>query len=187
MKVREAKDFLVVEIKEQAAIEGQPLSELEIRMLYFSERNNSEKAEELAKEFDESYDMQSYEQKISSLMKHAHARLKQGDAPALGTWDEAIRRLRKGDHYILVMWDGGVPVSLHLFVAGVLILAVAIWMGITHLLTHFAPPNPRVVLEVFVAFIVLLILFQRQLGASLAWLLGRTVLRFIDRESDERD
>ncbi len=37
MRVREAKDFLVQQTAEQARLEGVPLSELEKRMMYFTE------------------------------------------------------------------------------------------------------------------------------------------------------
>ena len=37
MQVREAKDFLVQQTAEQAQLEGVPLSELEKRMMYFTE------------------------------------------------------------------------------------------------------------------------------------------------------
>jgi hypothetical protein len=38
MQVREAKDFLVAQTAEQAALEDVPLSALEKRMMYFTER-----------------------------------------------------------------------------------------------------------------------------------------------------
>ena len=41
MQVREAKDFLVQQMAEQAQMEGVPLSELEKRMIYFTERGCS--------------------------------------------------------------------------------------------------------------------------------------------------
>jgi len=37
MRVREAKDFLVAQTAEQAALEGMPLSDVEKRMMYFTE------------------------------------------------------------------------------------------------------------------------------------------------------
>ena len=41
MQVREAKDFLVQQTAEQAQMEDVPLSELEKRMIYFTERGCS--------------------------------------------------------------------------------------------------------------------------------------------------
>lgn len=41
MQVREAKDFLVQQMAERVRIEGVPLSELEKRMIYFTERGCS--------------------------------------------------------------------------------------------------------------------------------------------------
>ncbi|MGB2900309.1 MAG: hypothetical protein WBB89_13655 [Candidatus Acidiferrum sp.] len=43
MKVREAKDFLVAQTAEQASLEGVPLSDLEKRMMYFTESGSSPK------------------------------------------------------------------------------------------------------------------------------------------------
>src|ERR1700723_3559926 len=105
MRVGEAKDFLVDRIKRQAMLEQVALSDVEIDMLYFTEQGGPpEKIQKAAEEFDQSYDMAEYERKISHLMKHAYAEIKKQDPTAKVMWDSAIRRLRKGDHYILVMW-----------------------------------------------------------------------------------
>jgi hypothetical protein len=42
---------------------------------------------------------------MSQLLHHAHKRLKQEDPEKLRQWNEAMRVLRRGDHYILVLWD----------------------------------------------------------------------------------
>lgn len=41
MNVKQAKDFLVEQVAEQAAIEDVPLSDLEKRMMYFTETDGS--------------------------------------------------------------------------------------------------------------------------------------------------
>ena len=104
MRVREAKDFLVQQTAEQAAIEGIPLSDLEKRMMYFVE--NEEMPEDplkLNEEFEAQYDSDEYEAKISRLLRHAFARLKKEDPEAVRKWKEAIALLSKGDHYLPVM------------------------------------------------------------------------------------
>jgi hypothetical protein len=75
MRIREAKDFLVQQTAEQAAIEGVPLSDLEKRMMYFTESGYvPEDPIALNDEFEAQYDSGEYEQKISKLLKHAYQR-----------------------------------------------------------------------------------------------------------------
>jgi hypothetical protein len=105
MKVGEAKDFLVQQTAEQAEREGVSLSDLEKRMLYFTESEDAvEDPIALNNEFEAQYDTAEYESKIAGLMGRGYNRLKDEGSDAIQTWDEAIRELKKGDHYILVMW-----------------------------------------------------------------------------------
>ena len=60
---------------------------------------------QLNQEFEAQYDTGEYELKMSRLLRHAYKRLKDEDAGNLRNWNQAIRTLRKGDHYILVLWD----------------------------------------------------------------------------------
>jgi hypothetical protein len=105
MRVLEAKDFLVRETAEQASLEGVPLSALEKRMMYFTESGEvPEDPIKLNDEFEAEYDSAEYEAKIARLLIHAYRRLKKENPETARSWDAAIRELRKGDHYILVMW-----------------------------------------------------------------------------------
>jgi len=106
MKVREAKDFLVAQTAEQASLEAVPLSDLEKRMMYFTE--NDEMPEDPLKlndEFEAQFDSDEYEIKVSSLLQHAYARIMKENPLACSQWKEAIRTLSKGDHYLLVLWE----------------------------------------------------------------------------------
>lgn len=106
MDEREAKDFLVQQAAEQAAIEGVPLSDLEKRMMYFTESGYvPEDPIKLNQEFETQYDSDEYETKVSNLLDHAYARLKKDNSEAAARWNEAIRELEKGDHYFLVFWS----------------------------------------------------------------------------------
>jgi hypothetical protein len=106
MRVREAKDFLVTQTAEQAALEAVSLSDLEKRMMYFSEGAGAvEDPSKLNEEFEAQYDSAEYEPKISKLLHHAHERVKKESDDARAHWDAAIKCLRRGDHYLLVMWD----------------------------------------------------------------------------------
>lgn len=106
MRISEAKDFLVQHTVEQALLEGLSLSDLEKRMMYFTESGNAPgDPTELNEAFEAEYDTAPYEAKVSKLLHHAYARLKKENPESVRRWDESIRLLRRGDHYILVMWD----------------------------------------------------------------------------------
>jgi hypothetical protein len=105
-KIREAKEFLVSEIVAEADREGVPLSEIERKMLYFSETGwTLPDIMQVNEEFDSKYNQKSYETKIERLIRHASKRLRKENPARLQSWAAAIRILKKEDHYILVMFD----------------------------------------------------------------------------------
>lgn len=105
MDTRQAKDFLVQQTAEQAVLDNVPFSDLEKRMMYFTESDPASCANplELNDEFEKQYETDEYEAKVSQLLQHVCKRLKHEDPEALRNWNEAISTLRKGDHYILVL------------------------------------------------------------------------------------
>lgn len=105
MNSRQAKDFLVQQVGKQAALEGEPLSDLETRMMYFTESDPSSCDDPFAlnEEFEAQYDASEYESKISGLLRRAYDRLQ--DQKQKDLWGEAVSELRKGDHYLLVLLD----------------------------------------------------------------------------------
>ncbi len=104
MHVQQAKDFLVQQTAEQAALDNVPLSDLEKRMMYFTEgKNATEDPAALNDDFEAQYDTAQFEKKISRLMRRAYSRLKKEDPQKALQWNQAIRSLRRGDHYILVL------------------------------------------------------------------------------------
>jgi hypothetical protein len=104
MRDLEAKDFLVKQTAEQAAIENVPLSDLEKRMMYFTETGECpEEPLALNNAFEAAYDTDEYEAKISKLMHHAYQRIRKENPETAGRWKEAIKQLSKGDHYLLVL------------------------------------------------------------------------------------
>ena len=107
MNPKEAKDFLVQQTAKQALLENLSLADLEKRMMYFSESDPASCAQpfELNEEFEAQYDNAEYEVKISGLLQHAYDRLKVQDLEAAQTWDQSVRELRQGDHYLLVLLD----------------------------------------------------------------------------------
>ena len=110
MRVLEAKDFLVQQTAEQAALENVPLSDLEKRMMYFTETDECpEDPIALNDAFEAEYDTDEYEAKISKLMHHAYLRIKKENPETLHRWKAAMRELSKGDHCILVFCQDGCP------------------------------------------------------------------------------
>jgi len=110
VRVREAKDFLVQQTAEQAQLEGVPFSDLERRMMYFTEiEEMPEDPIKLNEEFEAEYDSDEYEAKISRLLHHAHARIKKENPQAARQWNQAIKVLNKGDHYLSVLWSENSP------------------------------------------------------------------------------
>src|SRR5260370_27246659 len=173
MRVREAKDFLVAQTAEQAALEGVPLSDLEKRMMYFTEAGEmGENAIELNDAFEAEYNSAEYEAKISRLLHRAYKRLEKEDASQLSHWRDAIRVLRKGDHYILVLWgtnlSGRGPSGISLRIWGFVLLFAAFGIGLKLFAAYMTtasplPANPRVLLAVFLGIIVARFLFPRQI------------------------
>jgi hypothetical protein len=104
-QVSKAKDFLVEQTAVQAALDGVTLTDLEKRMMYFTEEPDSaENPIVLNDEFEAEYEMATYEAKMSKLLRRAYARVKKKNPETARTWNESIRILKRGDHYILVLW-----------------------------------------------------------------------------------
>lgn len=84
-----------------------PLADVEKRMMYFTESDaaSCDNPIELNDEFEAQCETKEYETKISRLLHHAYKRLKEENPERMRNWDQAIRTLRKGDHYLLVMVD----------------------------------------------------------------------------------
>jgi hypothetical protein len=106
MNTKEAKDFLAEQAAQQAALDRTPLSDLERRMMYFTESDPTSCGDpvSLNDEFEEKYDSAEYEAKMSRLLHRAYKRLKAENPGGRFQWDDAISTLEKGDHYVLVLW-----------------------------------------------------------------------------------
>jgi len=101
---REAKEFLIAKIVEEASLEGVSLSEIERKMLYFTETAwTLPDIMQVNDEFDRDYDQGKYEKKIARLIKNAGRRARKNSREDYATFLSAIRRLKREDHYILVM------------------------------------------------------------------------------------
>ena len=187
MKTKQAKDFLVQQTAEQAARENAQLSDIEKRMMYFTESDSAscDNPMELNAEFEVQHDTAAYEAKISRLLHHAYERLRGEDPERMREWKLAVRTLRKGDHYLLVLWDSAPPSehpirdSLKLLGVGVLIafgIGIAIVLSAEYNISwervrkYVPAPTPRRGVFVFVG-LFLLILFGFRLFSwlSVVW------------------
>lgn len=87
MKVLEAKAFLVQQTAEQAVLENVPLSDLEKRMMYFTETDECpEDPIALNEAFETEYSTEKYEAKISRLLHHAYKRVRRDDSQNSESW-----------------------------------------------------------------------------------------------------
>ena len=103
---REALDFVVSRIADEAQRDGTPLSEIERKMLCFSETAwTLPDIVDVSDEFDKKYNQDDYEKKISLLIRKAVKRARDQQPEEFQAWIQAVRRLRKDDRYLLVMVD----------------------------------------------------------------------------------
>lgn len=104
--IREAKDFLAGSIAGQAELDGNPLTEIERKMLYFTETGwTLPDMNEVSAEFDRQYDQNEYERKIGELVNEIQVRLAD-QGQELERWDAALNKLSQGDHYLSVLANG---------------------------------------------------------------------------------
>lgn len=101
-----AKQFLIDKVVEQAKFGQVSLSEVERKMLYFTEAHPTlPDIYEVNEEFEQNYESGDYEAKVTRLLKDARARDRSQSSEGEQQWKDAIHALRKEDHYILVMVD----------------------------------------------------------------------------------
>jgi hypothetical protein len=101
-----AKQFLISRVIEQAEFEHAPLSEIERKMLYFTEVHPTlPDIDEVNAEFDRRYDADEYEAKVVGLLRNAHTCDSRDSPMREQQWEDALAALKKQDHYILVMTD----------------------------------------------------------------------------------
>lgn len=102
---RDAKEFLVDRIVSQAQRDGVSLSDVERKMLYFSETAwTLPDMAEVNQEFESNYDQGDFERKIAGIVSN----IQRAPMPEKGeerSWDQAVRVLRGEDHYLLVLID----------------------------------------------------------------------------------
>jgi hypothetical protein len=100
-RAESAKEFLISKVLRQADADGILLSQLEKRMLSFSERTASAEDFEAAEHFENEYDNDAYEATIARLLRKAYER--DARLGKKGQWHDAARALRTEDWYILAI------------------------------------------------------------------------------------
>lgn len=102
--VKEAKDFLANRIAAEAMREGVPLSDVERKMLYFSETGwTLPDIPEVNAEFERDYDQNKYEQKIAGLARRVESRNHAESPEEQEGWNDAVLKLSEEDHYLTVL------------------------------------------------------------------------------------
>ena len=199
MRAREAKDFLVQQTAEQAQLDDVQLSELEKRMMYFTESGEMpEDPIRLNDEFEAQYDTDTYEAKIAKLLQHAYERAGKENDATRKQFDAAIKCLRRGDHYLLVMWDSGTGFgsgnllgfgshSGNLIGFGIAFLAIAALYAIKWFAGQVAPPNPRIIQAILAVLILCGVFFPRAVRKAFDWILKNTFGRFGKRNESESE
>ena len=102
--IKDAKDFLAERIAAEAKRAGEPLSEVERKMLYFSETDwTLPDMRAVSAEFDRDCDEDEYEQKIAGLVRTIESRNHAHNPAEEEAWDDAVVKLNEGDHYLSVL------------------------------------------------------------------------------------
>lgn len=130
-RAQDAKEYLIAEIVREAQLENVMLSEVERKMLYFTEQVESlPDIYDVAAKFDDECNATEYEAKIKALSKNAGKRVAEESPDGAERWKNAVRDLSKEDHYLLMMVEVVRPSydSLKLFVAA--IAAIVVFMAI---------------------------------------------------------
>ena len=167
---REAKEFLIAAIVEEAQRENVVLSEAERKMLYYSESGwTLPDMEAVSAEFDSCYEQDDYEAKIAKLIRNAGNRLRKQSPADYDIWWKAIRRLDAEDHYLTVMirqaglrprgdllrlWGTGVA----LVTAFLVLLSLSFKFGID--LDKYLPSRGTVTVYMWASLCVAVILYQ---------------------------
>lgn len=131
-KIREAKVFLASRIAEEADREGIPLTEIERKMLYFSETGWSlPDIRDVKAAFDRDYERVLFETRMKRLIRRARSRLMGGDQAEYERWQTAIEELHGQDHYVLALIAAAPPtgeitrlVITALVIIGVILVAL---------------------------------------------------------------
>src|SRR5258708_19761773 len=104
MEATGAKQFLISNVIEEAKLEQINLSEIEKKMLYFTEVHPSlPDILEVKPEFERDYNSDEYEAKITPLLSNAPDRDRQSSPNQEQDWKNPLAALKHKNHYILTL------------------------------------------------------------------------------------
>jgi hypothetical protein len=99
-----AKEFLIARVMAEAEVRQVSISDVERKMLYFSEVHPSlPDIYEINAEFERNHDSDDYEAKIAALLTSARESDQHSSPSREQEWKDALDALKNEDHYILVM------------------------------------------------------------------------------------
>lgn len=101
--IPQARQFLVDRVVDEAKREGVPLTDVEIRMLAFSEASASPEDKDAAAVFKRDYDDEQYEGKITLMLRTVYERDIESGMKA--DWDQSLDELLEEDMYLFVMLE----------------------------------------------------------------------------------
>ena len=108
MRAQDAMNRLIAKVEQQAALDGIVLSDLERKMLRWSEvEPDGIDDPSINDRFDSEYESDKYENKIASLLHHAYVRDSEL-ANGKSEWDEIEHALQDKDYYLLMMLEQAV-------------------------------------------------------------------------------
>ncbi|MGD0890288.1 MAG: hypothetical protein ABR923_02055 [Terracidiphilus sp.] len=103
-----AKEYLVGRIAEKAKLEGAPLTEVERKMLYFSETGwTIPDIVEVNAGFERDYNDVEYEEKIGGIVRRIQEKQNLEDEEQRGAWCAAVETVGEEDCYLLTLIDIG--------------------------------------------------------------------------------
>lgn len=132
--IREAKEYLVSMIAKEAERDGTTLTEVERKMLFFTETGwTLPDMKEISAEFDRDFDQDEYEQKIASIITRIRTRFADEYQQEQMTWDLALEKLSKGDHYLVVLANAANPTRKGVRRTLKMLLAALVFLAVTYL------------------------------------------------------
>jgi hypothetical protein len=187
---REAKEFLISKIVAEAHSKHVPLSEVERKMLCFTESGwTLPDIMRVSEDFDREYDRGEYEQKIAKLVAETDRSVRRGSREDYDRWWAAIRFLQREDHYLSVMVRLAAlrprGDQLRLLVAGIGIatcILMCVFPSIKYNVPMFSRGNMGIVVwSVLACLFVVYVLLRFIIGAQRTDDLTSTVLEKLVR------
>lgn len=103
---RAAKDYLADRIAEEAVRQGSPLTEIEQKMLYFTQSGGRQTEMMLLNsEFERDYNEVEYESRIGGLVHAIYMREDRASEHDRESWNDAVASLTDEEDYLLILID----------------------------------------------------------------------------------